>query len=129
MSFLAKKLAERLGFALGPKGRLRSETEQEPRPWVKNPSRANKKQDRSPANLLRRDWDSNPGYSRPYAAFRVRSIRPLWHLSNGLDCSNVAAKIVNNYELEITNCDFFCYNYNFLVYLRAVIYIQVNKRL
>ena len=30
---------------------------------------------------LRRDWDSNPGYSRPYAAFRVRSIRPLWHLS------------------------------------------------
>ena len=34
-----------------------------------------------PALSLRRDWDSNPGYSRPYAAFRVRSIRPLWHLS------------------------------------------------
>ena len=32
--------------------------------------------------LVRRDRDSNPGYSRPYAAFRVRSIRPLWHLSS-----------------------------------------------
>ncbi len=31
--------------------------------------------------LVRRGRDSNPGYSRPYAAFRVRSIRPLWHLS------------------------------------------------
>ena len=31
--------------------------------------------------ILRRDRDSNPGYSHPYAAFRVRSIRPLWHLS------------------------------------------------
>lgn len=32
--------------------------------------------------LERRDRDSNPGYSHPYAAFRVRSIRPLWHLSS-----------------------------------------------
>lgn len=32
--------------------------------------------------LVRRDRDSNPGYSHPYAAFRVRSIRPLWHLSS-----------------------------------------------
>ena len=33
-------------------------------------------------SLGRRDRDSNPGYSHPYAAFRVRSIRPLWHLSS-----------------------------------------------
>ena len=30
---------------------------------------------------LRRDRDSNPGYGYPYAAFRVRSVRPLRHLS------------------------------------------------
>lgn len=38
--------------------------------------------DPTAALALRRDRDSNPGYSHPYAAFRVRSIRPLWHLSS-----------------------------------------------
>ena len=30
---------------------------------------------------LRKERDSNPRYSYPYTAFRVRPIRPLWHLS------------------------------------------------
>ena len=31
----------------------------------------------------RRGWDSNPRYPRGYAAFRVRYVRPLCHLSAG----------------------------------------------
>src|ERR1700730_647233 len=31
--------------------------------------------------VWRRGWDSNPRYGCPYAAFRVRCIRPLCHLS------------------------------------------------
>ena len=41
--------------------------------------------------LVRRDRDSNPGYSHPYAAFRVRSIRPLWHLSSSGECCSACA--------------------------------------
>lgn len=33
--------------------------------------------------VWRRDRDSNPRYPRRYNGFRIRPIRPLWHLSNG----------------------------------------------
>ena len=36
----------------------------------------------------RRGRDSNPGYSCKHTAFRVRPIRPLWHLSKLIHCSN-----------------------------------------
>ena len=32
-------------------------------------------------NIWRREWDSNPRYSRPYTGFRDRRFRPLSHLS------------------------------------------------
>ena len=42
----------------------------------------------------RRERDSNPRYSCPYTAFRVRPDRPLRHLSNGCLCPHEALSIV-----------------------------------
>ena len=38
---------------------------------------------------LRRDRDSNPGYSCPYNGFRDRPIQPLWHLSLYQPCKSI----------------------------------------
>ena len=48
--------------------------------------------------IKRKERDSNPRYSCPYTAFRVRPVRPLRHLSFGLASEVSPQKRVQIYE-------------------------------
>ena len=63
--------------------------------------------------LVRRERDSNPRYSCPYTAFRVRPDRPLRHLSL---CCGVAFRLSppRNFRFGTANIDIFFGNYYFL---------------
>ena len=66
-----------------------------------------------PPGRLRRERDSNPRYSCPYTAFRVRPDRPLRHLSL---CCGVAFRLSppRNFRFGTANIDIFFGNYYFL---------------
>ena len=53
--------------------------------------------------IKRKDWDSNPGNSYPFTAFRVRPVRPLRHLSlvsQTNECLLTGYKSNNNLQIN-----------------------------
>ena len=58
-----------------------------------------------PVAILRRERDSNPRYSYPYTAFRVRPDRPLRHLSFVFERANIAIifEFLSHSEKKVQN--------------------------
>ena len=70
---------------------------------------------------LRKERDSNPRYSYPYTAFRVRPIRPLWHLSKSDAKVN---KIIDSKQGEIRK---FKNIFHYLCSLHIIPFITCNE--